>query len=335
MADTNTNSTLKRLAVVIGANKGIGLEISRQLASNGVAMILTARDEKKGTVEAVEKLKESGLSNVIFHQLDVKEPVNNAGVSGIILDDDAYETPMAVDGSQDDKVAKLRQLVKQTYETAEECLQANYYGPKRVTEALLPILQLSDSPRIVNVSSSLGKLENISYTWINSWLDKPDNVRRAASHSLTARKSHEIHEMRPKISDKTRDEQRTATDTGNATPAPLSMEGAGAGASTASWAETKAAAEKITKTKSITVAMEVLICAIEIQKTVYIEMNTSMATVILFVFVIFSAVAMVSAVEAPAPAPSMDNGAGVTLPVSVAVLCSSLVLSLILGLFKH
>ncbi|KAJ4972407.1 hypothetical protein NE237_005506 [Protea cynaroides] len=64
------------------------------------------------------------------------------------------------------------------------------------------------------------------------------------------------------------------------------------------------------------------------------QINTSMATVILFVFVIFSAAAMISAQDAPAPAPSMDNGAGVTLPVSVAVLCSSLVLSLF-GLFKH
>ena len=44
------------------------------------------------------------------------------------------------------------------YELAEECLKTNYYGPKSVTAALLPFLQLSDSPRIINVSSAGAKL---------------------------------------------------------------------------------------------------------------------------------------------------------------------------------
>lgn len=61
-----------RNAVVTGANKGIGLEICRQLASNGVEVILTARDEQGG-IEAVENLRQSGVSNFVFHQLDVKD----------------------------------------------------------------------------------------------------------------------------------------------------------------------------------------------------------------------------------------------------------------------
>lgn len=47
----------------------------------------------------------------------------------------------------------------QTYELAEECLKTNYYGAKRTAEALIPLLQLSNSPRIVNVSSSMGQLK--------------------------------------------------------------------------------------------------------------------------------------------------------------------------------
>jgi (+)-neomenthol dehydrogenase len=47
----------------------------------------------------------------------------------------------------------------QNDELAEECLLTNYYGAKRMAEALIPLLQLSSSPRIVNVSSSMGKLE--------------------------------------------------------------------------------------------------------------------------------------------------------------------------------
>ncbi|KAJ4979093.1 hypothetical protein NE237_009873 [Protea cynaroides] len=180
MADTITNSTSKRLAVVTGANKGIGFEICRQLASNGIAVVLTARDEKRG-IEAVEKLNRSGLSDVVFHQMDVKDPasiaslahfintqfgkldilVNNAGITGVKLNDNDYDALMAVDSQA--RVAKLVELARlSTRETAEECIQVNYYGTKRVTEALLPILQLSHSPRIVNVSSTFGKLQYVS-----------------------------------------------------------------------------------------------------------------------------------------------------------------------------
>ncbi|XP_042505098.1 salutaridine reductase-like isoform X2 [Macadamia integrifolia] len=195
MTGTTTNSASKRLAVVTGANKGIGLEICRQLASNGVAVVLTARDEKKG-IEAVEKLKGYGLSDVVFHQLDMKDPasiaslahfiktqfgkldilVNNAGVFGVKLDDAAYRDLMAVDDSPETKIAKFRQMVRQTYETAEECLQVNYYGTKRVTEALFPVLQLSDSPRIVMVSSAAGKLQKISHTWAKEVLSDIDGL---------------------------------------------------------------------------------------------------------------------------------------------------------------
>lgn len=58
--------------MVTGANKGIGLEVCRQLAGNGLTVVLTARDEARG-LAAVGKLKEAGLSNVIFHQLEITD----------------------------------------------------------------------------------------------------------------------------------------------------------------------------------------------------------------------------------------------------------------------
>lgn len=62
--------------MVTGANRGIGFEICKQLATKGTTVVLTARDAKRG-LEAVEKLKESGLSEtVVFHQLDVTEPAS-------------------------------------------------------------------------------------------------------------------------------------------------------------------------------------------------------------------------------------------------------------------
>ena len=61
-----------RYAVVTGANKGVGLEVVKELATNGLKVILAARDEKRGP-EALEKLKECGLSDLVFHQLDVAD----------------------------------------------------------------------------------------------------------------------------------------------------------------------------------------------------------------------------------------------------------------------
>lgn len=70
-----------RYALVTGANKGIGFEICRQLASKGIVVILTSRNEKRG-IEAIERLKELGLSDyVVFCQLDVVDP---ASVSDVV-----------------------------------------------------------------------------------------------------------------------------------------------------------------------------------------------------------------------------------------------------------
>ncbi|XP_020550640.1 uncharacterized protein LOC105174332 [Sesamum indicum] len=189
--------TPKRYAVVTGSNKGIGFEVCRQLAAQGITVVLTARDEKRG-LEAVEKLKASSLSgSVIFHQLDVADSatvatlaefiksqfgkldilVNNAGVSGITVDRESLKaSPGAASETGGSKTNLSEIKMIQTYDLAAECLQINYYGAKRTTEALLPLLQLSDSPRIVNVTSSLGKLENIPDEWVKGVLSDAENL---------------------------------------------------------------------------------------------------------------------------------------------------------------
>ncbi|XP_043714224.1 short-chain dehydrogenase/reductase 2b-like isoform X1 [Telopea speciosissima] len=203
MERTNSNQQTKRCAVVTGSNKGIGLEICRQLASNGIMVVLTARDQKRG-IEAVESLKTSGfLDNVVFHQLDVKDPasitslasfiethfgkldilVNNAGEGGVMVDLETLRTFVELtangdllDGKMDENDKKLMEKLKQTYEKAEDCLKTNYYGTKIVTEALLPLLQLSNSARIVNVSSILGQLKLIHNEKIKAELDNIDDL---------------------------------------------------------------------------------------------------------------------------------------------------------------
>lgn len=172
-----------RYAVVTGANKGIGLETVRQLATAGMTVILTARNEKRG-MEATSFLHQSGLSNVVFHQLDVQDTesieslakfietefgrldilVNNAGASGVVVDEDGLRAKNIdpYDWLAGKAVNIVQDVMKTTYEAAKVCLKTNYYGVKNVTEALLPLLQLSISgARIVNVSSLRSELRRI------------------------------------------------------------------------------------------------------------------------------------------------------------------------------
>ncbi|KAK9076701.1 hypothetical protein SSX86_005035 [Deinandra increscens subsp. villosa] len=189
--ETSFASTDRRVAVVTGGNKGIGLEICRQLASNCITVILTARNESLG-LQATDKLKDSGLVNVVFHQLDVKDPtsiarfvkfveshfqkldilVNNAAENGIIVNYDefkAFKDGAGYEQVFDENAHLLASIIDQPYDMGEECMKTNYYGTKAVTEAFLPLLQLSSSPRIVNVSSNYGELH-----WIHNKMVKAE-----------------------------------------------------------------------------------------------------------------------------------------------------------------
>ncbi|XP_076931725.1 (+)-neomenthol dehydrogenase-like [Bidens hawaiensis] len=172
----------QRYAIVIGSNQGIGLAICKQLASKGVQVVLTARDEEKGKT-AMKTLEGcSFFKHLVFHQLDVLDPssisslvdfvkskygkldilVNNAAILGVRIDTNALE---AFTNDEDSGYIKWGEISTQPYNIGEDCIQTNYYGAKRMTEAFMPLLSLSDSPRIVNVSSSSGKLQFVTNEW--------------------------------------------------------------------------------------------------------------------------------------------------------------------------
>ncbi|KAL7261843.1 hypothetical protein ACSBR1_000274 [Camellia fascicularis] len=81
--------------------------------------------------------------------------MNNAGVSGVIMDAESFTSLKLKSG----------EVSRFTYEIAEGCLRTNYYGPKQLSQALIPLLWLSSSARIINVSSGLGQLKNVTNEW--------------------------------------------------------------------------------------------------------------------------------------------------------------------------
>ncbi|KAF8768812.1 hypothetical protein HU200_007375 [Digitaria exilis] len=186
----------------------MGFEICRQLASSGLTVVLTARDEKKGT-EAVEKLRGLGLSDVVFHQLEITEPasvarladfvrnkfgklhvlINNAGSMGVSMEvsHQAAVKEIMRSGKDQNEIAEwLKQRTTQSTEQAEECVRINYHGTKNVTEALLPLVRSSSDGRIVNVTSSSGLLRFFTGEELRQELSSVDTLTKQRLDELSA-----------------------------------------------------------------------------------------------------------------------------------------------------
>lgn len=181
-----------RVALVTGANKGIGLEIARQLAQTGAFVFIGARDPDRGRA-ATEALVSQGFKAQSLG-LDVTEPrsieaaakaieaehgrldilVNNAGVV------DAQDGPPST----------------ATTDAVRRIMDTNFLGALRVTQAMLPLLRRSNAGRIVNLSSSLGSLT------VNSDPSSPYysarligyNASKAALNMLTAQLAAELQD---------------------------------------------------------------------------------------------------------------------------------------------
>ncbi|KAH7299409.1 hypothetical protein KP509_24G009900 [Ceratopteris richardii] len=187
------------VAVVTGGNKGIGREVCKQLGAAGLKVVLTARNADRGQ-EAIETLKNEGLQNVSFHPLDVADKescaifaswlskehggldilVNNAAVSGVVFDD-VYVRENNI--NLQDLMWKNMECSKGfivDYESARTCIDTNYYGAKRVTEALLPLMRPSvHGARIINVGSYMGQLNNLRCSKLQEELADLENVSEA------------------------------------------------------------------------------------------------------------------------------------------------------------
>ncbi|MFL6515952.1 MAG: SDR family NAD(P)-dependent oxidoreductase [Chthoniobacterales bacterium] len=150
----------QRIAVVTGANKGIGFEVVRELARKGFHVFLGARNVKAGKT-AAEKLKTEG--EVTFLEIDVADQgsIQRAAkeCSGQADHVDALVNNAGIALDEDEDVLKI------SAEIFETTLRTNTLGPLLVTQAFVPLLQKSNGPRVVNVSSGGGQLSGGADGW--------------------------------------------------------------------------------------------------------------------------------------------------------------------------
>jgi NAD(P)-dependent dehydrogenase (short-subunit alcohol dehydrogenase family) len=152
-----------KVALVTGANRGIGLEVCKQLAKNEIHVILSSRNIERGQ-EATKKLKSEGLE-VSFLPLDVTQQqsvdhafntihdefgrldilVNNAGIA---IDPRGGST-----------------LLGAELPTIQKTLETNTYGPIRMIQKAVPLMKKGNYGRIVNISSGMGQLSEMNGGW--------------------------------------------------------------------------------------------------------------------------------------------------------------------------
>ena len=148
-----------KIAVVSGANRGIGYEICRQLAQRGIHVVLTSRDAAKGKA-ACGKLVAQGLP-VEFHPLDV----TNAGsieALAAFLRDKFSGVDILVNNAGVLLDPRGSRLLDSKIETYRDTLETNVLGPLQLTQALLPLMKKRNYGRIVNISSGQGQLSEMS-----------------------------------------------------------------------------------------------------------------------------------------------------------------------------
>ncbi|MBA0582474.1 hypothetical protein Gorai_024619, partial [Gossypium raimondii] len=140
------------IAVVTGANRGIGFEIAKQLAGHGLTVILTSRDTSVG-IEAAKVLQEGGF-NVDVHQLDILHEESISEFTKWIKE--KYD---GVDILVNNAGVNYNLVSGNSMEYAKQMIETNYFGTKNMIKAMIPLMRPSAAgARIVNVSSRLGKL---------------------------------------------------------------------------------------------------------------------------------------------------------------------------------
>ena len=149
----------QRVAVVTGGNRGIGLEICRQLGRRGgIRVFLTARNETKGNA-AAKKLRDEGLE-IEFYPLDVtiEQEINTfAGW----LEGTCKRCDILVNNAGIVADPRGSRFLDSRPAAYRQTLDTNFFGPLLLSQALVPLMKKNRYGRIVNVSSGQGQLSDM------------------------------------------------------------------------------------------------------------------------------------------------------------------------------
>jgi NAD(P)-dependent dehydrogenase (short-subunit alcohol dehydrogenase family) len=198
----------KRIALVSGANKGIGLEIAEKLAQTGMRVFLGARNAALGEAAAA-RLREQSL-DVQFIELDlVRAESIQAAAKQIDTEFGRLDVLVNNAGITDPSDGLPGQA---SIDAARRVMETNFFGALAVTQAMLPLLKKSASARIVNVSSGLGSLTfNRDPDWEFARVKLIGyNASKAALNMLTVQLAAELGDTTIKVN--AADPGFTATD---------------------------------------------------------------------------------------------------------------------------
>jgi len=144
---------LKHVAIVTGANRGIGLEVCRQLARLEYRVLLTSRDAVKGRT-AAQSLVDGGLP-VFYHQLDVTDESSIAALRMFVAKEfgrlDVLVNNAGIFVKGDNSIMML------SLDTLQRTLATNLFGALRMCQVFIPLMRKHNYGRVVNVSSTMGQ----------------------------------------------------------------------------------------------------------------------------------------------------------------------------------
>jgi NAD(P)-dependent dehydrogenase (short-subunit alcohol dehydrogenase family) len=189
----------KKIALITGANKGIGLETARQLGKKGITVLVGARDLSKGK-PAADKLIAEGIDAHVL-EIDVSDSASiKAAAAKVERDFGRLDILVNNAGVMIDD--RDRPISEQPLENWRRTFDTNVFGLIETTQAFLPLLRKSDAGRIVNLSSILGSIEYHATKGSPVYDSKETpayNVSKAAVNAYTVQLAHELQGSKIKV----------------------------------------------------------------------------------------------------------------------------------------